>query len=296
LNALADAINASGANVQATVVNVGSSSAPDYRLSVQSLQYAPDTIQLSDSSNTDLLNTISTGSYVQYQVNGQPATPIDSTTRTVTISPGLTLNLLKAGTATVSVSQSTAGLSTAVSSFVSAYNAVADELTKNRGQNGGPLAGESIVYQLQNVLRNLAQYAAPSGNLGALASLGISFDNTGHLQFDQATFGQTAPNDVLNFFGSEAGSGFLQAASNALTEVNDSTNGLLPQATQATISEISSIGAKISSDQDTVNQLQTSLTQQMSAADAAIASLEQQVSQITALFAAMQQESRNFTS
>ncbi len=70
LNGLADAINASSAGVQATLVNVGSTSAPDYRLSVQGKKYAGSSIQMSDGSTT-LLNTLTTGSPVTYQINGQ---------------------------------------------------------------------------------------------------------------------------------------------------------------------------------------------------------------------------------
>ncbi len=208
LNGLAQGLNASGANVQATVVNVGSSSSPDYRLSVQSLNYAPDTIQLSDGTN-NLLNTLTTGSNVQYQVNGQPSTPISSNSRAVTISPGLTVNLLATGTANVDVSQSASSAGSAIGSFVNAYNSLVDELNKNRGQNGGALAGQSIVYELQNALQSMANYSASSGTLTSLTDVGISFDQNGHLQFDQSTFNAASPSDVLNFLGSEIGQWIL---------------------------------------------------------------------------------------
>lgn len=288
LNGLADAINTSGAGVQATVVNVGSPTAPDYRLSVQSTEYAPDTIQLTDSSSTQLLNTLATGSYVTYQVNGQPATPVDSTTRTVTISPGLAVTFAGTGTADLTVAQSTNGIAAALNSFVSAYNGAAQELNKNRGQNGGALSGDSIVYQLQGALRNIVDYIAPSGNVNGLASIGLSFDESGNLQFDQSTFNEASPSDVLSFFGSETGGGFLQNAENVMTSITDPTTGMLPQATQSITSELSDIGTEISSDQDNVNNLQQTLIQQMAAADAAISSLEQQLTEITGLFNAQQ--------
>jgi flagellar hook-associated protein 2 len=288
LNGLANAINASGAGVQATVVNVGSSTAPDYRLSVQSTEYAPDTIQLTDSSSTQLLNTLATGSYVTYQVNGQPATPVDSTTRTVTISPGLAVTFAGTGTTDITVGQNTIGIGAALNSFVSAYNGAAQELNKNRGQNGGALTGDSIVYQLQGALRNIVDYIAPSGNVNGLASIGLSFDESGNLQFDQSKFNGASPGDVLSFFGSETGSGFLQNAEDVMTSITDPTTGMLPQATQSITSELSDIGDKISSDQDNVNNLQQTLIQQMAAADAAISSLEQQLNEITGLFNAQQ--------
>lgn len=287
LNGLAQAINASGANVQATVVNVGSSSAPNYRLSVQSLDYAPDSIQLSDGTN-NLLNTLTTGSYVQYQVNGQPSTPINSDSRTLDLSPGLTVNVLGTGTANVTVSQSVSAISNTLSSFVNAYNTAVSDLAKNRGQNGGALTGQSIVYELQDALNSLANYSTGSGNVTSLADLGISFDQSGTLQFDPSALTQAAPGDVVNFLGTESSGGFLQAANNIMTGVDDPTTGTLTQETQSISTQISTVGTQITKDQQQVSQLQQTLTTQMSAADAAISSLEQQVSEITDLFTTMQ--------
>src|SRR5581483_8635681 len=211
LDALVQAINSSGANVQATVVNVGTSSAPDYRLSVQSSNYAPANIQLSDGTN-NLLQTVTPGSYVQYQVNGQPSTPINATSRQATISPGLTLSLLSAGTVDITVAASTSAVSTALNTFVSAYNNAVSELQKNRGQNGGALSGQSIVYELQNQLNNLANYSGSgTGSVNSLADLGLSFDSSGNLEFDSSVLDGDNSQDVLNFLGSTSTTGFLQA-------------------------------------------------------------------------------------
>lgn len=291
LNGLVQAINGSGAALQATVVNVGSSGSPDYRLSIQSLNYSPDTVQLSDGTNS-LLSTLSTGSYVQYQVNGQPASPappINSNSRTLSLSPGLSVNVLQTGTANVTVSQNTSGIVNALTTFVNAYNNATDELNKNRGQSGGALAGQSIVYQLQSALGSLTNYTAPSGNISSLANIGITFDTNGHLQFSPTTLNQSATSDVLSFLGSETGGGFLQAANSVVTGITDPTKGMLPNATTSLTSEISSVGTQITNDQQQITTLQTSLTAQMSAADAAISSMEQQLTEITDLFLAMQQ-------
>jgi hypothetical protein len=61
------------------------------------------------------------------------------------------------------------------------------------------------------------------------------------------------------------------------------------------VTQLSHISTQISADQDSVNQLQQTLTKQMSAADAAISSLEQQVAEMTMLFSTMQQDSKSAT-
>jgi flagellar hook-associated protein 2 len=294
LNGLAAAINASGAPVQATVVNVGGSASPDYRLSIQGTQYSSAAIQLNDGAQ-DLLTTLSTGSSVAYQINGLPATPVTSTSRSLAISPGVTVNVLAAGAANITVSQNAGALSTALSSFATSYNSVADELIKNRGQNGGALAGQSVLRQLSSVLSNLGNYSGTSpGGVNSLSDLGLSFDLNGHLQFDSSAFDSATSGSLtaaLSFLGSETGGGFLQAADSALTSVTDPVKGLITQQTQSIASSLNTITTKIGTAQANLATFQTNLTNQMAQADAAIASLQQQESEITSLFAAEQTNS-----
>ncbi len=294
LDGLVKAINNSGANVQATVVNVGGSDFPDYRLSIQGLDYSPLAVQLNDGTN-DLLQTITTGSYVQYQVNGQPSVPINDTSRQVTVSPGVNVTLLTTGSVDVTVAPSTGAISNALNAFVTAYNNTAAELEKNRGKNGGALSGESIVYDLQAQLQNLVNVNSGSGSLGSLSDLGLSFDSNGVLQFDQAAFSSLDPKAVESSLGGISTGGFLQSASNVLSSITDPTNGTLTEATQTVTGEISDLGTQITDQQTSVTNLQNTLMTQMAAADAAISTLEQQVTQITDLFTAEQEDSRSIT-
>ena len=300
LNGLVSAINASAADVQATIVNVGGSSSPDYRLSVQGRKYAATAIQLSDGSNNSILTTLSTGSNVTYQVNnrevnGQPAI-VNSDSRSIALAPGLTVNALQIGSTDINVTQGTSSISDALTSFAAAYNAVVDELAKSRGQSGGALSGDSIIYTLQDSLRNLANSGTQSGSVYSIADLGLTFDQNGHLQFDPSVLSQATSKsltDVQNFLGTASSGGFLKAANDILTSIDDPTTGSLPQATQSLTNEISSIATQISSQQDRINLLQQTLTEQMSKADAAISSLQQQVTYYTTLFTTMRQNNSN---
>jgi flagellar hook-associated protein 2 len=295
LDALVQAINSSGASVQATVVNVGTSSAPDYRLSIQSSNYAPANIQLSDGTN-NLLNTVTPGTYVQYQVNGQPATPINATSRQATISPGLTVSLAGTGTANITVAASTGAVSNALNTFVSAYNSAVGELQKNRGKSGGALSGQSIIYALQNQLNNIANYnGGGTGSVNSLANIGLAFDSNGNLTFDASALSTDNPQDVLNFLGGTSTGGFLQTANGMLNGITDATTGTLTNATQTMTNELSQIGTQISNQETSISNLQKTLTTQMASADAAISSLEQQVTEITDLFTSMQQNARSIS-
>ena len=291
LNSLVAAINASGAPVQATVVNVGGTASPNYELSIQGTQYANTAIQLNDGKQ-NLLTQLSLGSPVTYQVNGQPSTPASSSTRSLSISTGLTVDALATGTANVTVAQSASGVSSALSSLVTSYNAAVDEVNNNRGQNGGALAGQSILLQLSNVLHSLTDYSgtSSSGSVQSPTDLGLTFDTNGHLQFDSTVFNSAASSsisDVMSFLGSESGAtGFLSAASTALSSVTDTTSGAIVQQMSSLATSISNIGTEITNDQTRLTLMQSNLTAQMAAADAAVASMQSQVSELTAMFSA----------
>ena len=77
LASLVSAINSSSAGVQATMVNVGTQGAMDYRLSIQDNQMEDVPIQLTalngSSPNQTLLSPQTPGAATTYRVNGKPS-------------------------------------------------------------------------------------------------------------------------------------------------------------------------------------------------------------------------------
>jgi flagellar hook-associated protein 2 len=290
LQDLATAINTQAAGqVQATLVNVGSSASPDYRLSLQAVNLGTDAIDLADSSG-DLISNSTPGELASYSIDGLP-TPVTGTSRSVTLSPGLTVNLVAqspAGTpTTVTVGNSPTGLASAFSSFAGSYNAALDVLSQYHGQNGGALEGSSLVQSLTGVLDQISNFNGGSP-AQSLANFGITVDQTGALSVDTTAFGNAANanfSTLLSTLGNSATGGFLQTATNLLAGVEDATNGTLKIEEGSVAGQITSQQALIASEQSRVNQLQTNLTQQIALADTAIASLESQVSFVTGLFA-----------
>ena len=88
LNDLAGAINSqAGGQVQATLINVGSTGSPDYRLSLTAARLGPVSIDLTDSSNASLIQESDPGALASYKVAGLSAS-LTSDSRTVTLAPG----------------------------------------------------------------------------------------------------------------------------------------------------------------------------------------------------------------
>ena len=286
LNALAQAINAGNYGVTATIINLGSPSSPDYRLSVETTSLGNTAVQLNDGSQ-NLLGVLSTGTPAQYQVDGQPSTPISSDSRTVTIAPGVTADLTGAGQTTLTVAPDSTGAANALSAFATAYNQALAELNVNHGTAGGALTGQNIVLSLSQSLRQLGSYTGGSGNVQNLANLGLTFNSDGTLSFNQSTFESaqaSSPNDVASFLGSTTGGGFLGMATSMLNGLEDPNSGIFAQTQNSYQQQINSDNQEITDTQTRITAMQNNLTAQMAQADALIASLESQVTYFTTYF------------
>ena len=285
LDGLATAINDSNAGVSATIVNLGTNSSPDYRLALSSTELGPDTIQLNDGTS-DLLSTVQAGTDTQYTVNGN-TTVLSSNSDQVTLAPGLTATLVGANpteTVNITVAASQGNLSSALSSFATAYNAAVTAVAGQVGQSGGALAGQSLVYELQNALSKIAQFTGASGAVQSLSDLGLTLGSDGNLTFDSSQFSSQSASGIQQFLGGLTSGGFLQSVNNTLNTFTDTTTGTLADEYNNVGTQITNDQNEISTDQDRVNLIQANLSQQLSQADAAIAVLQQQNTFYTNLF------------
>jgi flagellar hook-associated protein 2 len=306
-SSVAQAINAQyGSLVSATTVNVGSSASPDYRISLQAKKLSADALDIK-SDGVSLAAVQHNGQPAQYQVNGS-GNVVSSDSASISIADGVNLTLLgtSSGAVTVNVTRSTSTLASALSTFVSAYNAAVTELAGQRGQSGGALQGQSIVSQLSRALGKMATFTSSSGTVSGFRSLGITLGQDGTLTVD---YSQLQLKDLFDsgsvnaFLGSapdatdttKAGSGFLKAASDVLKSIADSSAGLIPALQASLKSQLTTTAASITARQAQVTQMQDRLVNQMALNDAAIASMEQQYSFLSAMFEATQTSSRQYS-
>lgn len=296
LNAMATAINQAGAGVAATVIDIGSPSAPDYRLSLESTATEDIPIDLKAADGTSLMTVQTHGSEAAYQVNGQPPGGIQSTSQDVTIAPGVDATIQGTGSTTITVSRNTTALNTAMNTLVTAYNDAMTELGQYHGQNGGVLEGQSEVWQIESDLRSMIDYTGGTGSATSLIGLGLSFDSTGQLSFDSSALNSASMSDIDSFFGDGTQNGFLLNAENLLNGIDDPTSGTLTAALSSISTQMQDTTTEIDDAQQRVSVLQDNLTTQMSSADATIAMLEQQSTYFTDLFQAMKQDSQDISS
>ena len=290
LQDLASAINSqSNGQVQATLVNVGSTSSPDYRLSLQSGTLTAGAVDLQDSSGNDLISSSTAGSPASYSVDNSAS--IQSASRTITLSPGLTVNLIgqsaSGASTTITVGNNASTLASAFSSFAGSYNAAVDAIGQYHGQNAGALEGDSLLQTLTSALDQLGNYTNGSP-ASALANYGITLDQTGQLAVDTSKF-TTAANanfgQLLTTISNTTTGGFLQTAEFLLNGIEDPTTGAVKTEEKSVASQLKAAQTHVANEQAAVNQIQTNLTQQIALADSAIAELESQASYVTGLFA-----------
>jgi flagellar hook-associated protein 2 len=285
LEGLASAINSSSANVQATIVNLGSGSSPDYRLVLTGDDLGTDTMTLSDGT-TNLLGAVTGGEPAEYSVNG--STEVQSNSTQVTLSPGLTVNLLStsAEPVTITVSTSYSALQNALSSFATAYNSAVSAVNAQIGQNAGPLSGDDVVDTLRDALQSLTQYSSGSGAVSSLNDLGLSVDDSGNMSFDASTFSALNPADIAQFLGTATSGGFMEAATSTLSSITDESTGNIETDYAALQTQITEQNLNISNEQTRITDMETNLQNELSQADAAIATLQSQKTYYADLFQA----------
>lgn len=299
LSGLVDAIDANSLNgVRATMVNVGSNSAPDYRLSLKASKLGDFAVTLTDGV-IQLQSEQVRGEVATYKVNGSGKVS-QSDSRSVTIAPGLSVNLIGVSTAgqptSITLTRESAAVSTALTSLVNAYNAAVDEVDKHHGTAGGALAGQAVIRNLTSALQKMTSHVAPGAGVYSLAALGVSLDQTGHMDFNEMSFYAANFADsagITNFLGSSSTKGFLHDAFSALGEVEDAVTGTLATAKKALDGQSTALDKQIADKQGYIDDMQADLEQRMAAADALVATLEQQYNYISQMLDSMNTQSTN---
>jgi flagellar hook-associated protein 2 len=283
LNDLATYINGLGAGVTANVVNDGTGA----RLSlVSNSSGAANDVVISGETGLNF-SRAATGADASLQVDG---IPIDSASNTITgVVQGVTFNLVSAGgPVNVSVSEDVDSATQAVTGFINAYNAVVGNVNQEFtvGANGvqGPLAGDSTLRMLQDMLLGSGSYSNGSNSgVATLADLGITMNDDGTLTLDSGTLqGEMQSNfgAVQNFFQGASQNGFANSLTTQLNTMTDATNGAFTVDLQSIANENTDLQGRIADFQTYLQSQETLLTAEYNQADALLQQLpiiEQQI-------------------
>jgi flagellar hook-associated protein 2 len=195
LSSIADAINASGAGVLATVQQVSGG----YALAITSQatgaasNYKITVSNDSDGNNTDTsglsqlaydptaasgagknMTLEQSGTNANYSVNGVSAT--SSSNNGIQLATAVSANLLQTGTASITVGVDYTQLSSAAQNLVSAFNTLENSIN-TLTNNGAALQDDAVTAQLSSSLNQqiLTSYDNGSSTLTTLSQIGLQF-------------------------------------------------------------------------------------------------------------------------
>jgi flagellar capping protein FliD len=280
LNGLVQAINSAGAGVTASENN-------GY-LTIATNNGLANTIQLDDTTPANVISNTNQGSNADFFLNNVEVTRSSNTINDVVSGISFTLNNTTSVTnpsVTLTVSTDASQLSSALQTLVTSYNSLVDQMNQQKGQSGGVLVGDSLIWQISNDMQQLATYWNPnsSGGIHSLSDLGIEFDDTGKMSLNTSTFNtlsQSQISDAFNFLGSST-SGLGALASN-FTQITDPIEGLIQMQLTDYQNEDTHLNTQIGNLTTQAAIAQNALTAQVQAADALCAQLASEQQNVNA--------------
>lgn len=285
------AINNAATGISATIINDGTA---DHLVLTANATGTANTITITGSDvgggsgwTGGPFNYTGTGSYngwtestpagnATLDINNIPVTSASNTLASAI--SGITVNLLKAGSTTLTVSRDTSNIATLVNAFVKAYNDVVKTATNLGSYNAstkvaGSLNGDSALRSTQSQLRNLIG-SIPSAIAGAalerFSDIGVSLLKDGSLSVDSSKLSAaissnfTGVANLLAAYGSE-----FKTATGNLT----GTSGIITARTDGINASIKTIAKQEEVVSDRLTQIEARFRKQFTSLDTLISSL-----------------------
>jgi flagellar hook-associated protein 2 len=288
--------------------NATDSTSPLAKLTVTSAVTTDSTAPVGSSAITSANNfwtQTSAAQDAQLTVNG---TLVTSSTNTITGSiPGVTLTLdpnddKTIGKQTLTISSDDSSVESDLSAFVTAYNAVIDQLnslaapgTAGVQGSGGMLLGDEMINQIGTTIASIVGGKVSNGGLqGTLASLGISFQtNTGGQPFAELQIDadpnlpvldnviSTNPALIGALFNDTSG---IAQQLNSVLDAYTSDKGIIANRTDALSADITALGKQQDDLNDYAAQLTSQYSDQFTALNTLMAQAQSNQNYLTALF------------
>jgi flagellar hook-associated protein 2 len=235
-----------------------------------------------------LISNTNQGSNADFFLNGIEVTRSSNTINNIISGVSFILTgqtTSSAPSATITVSSIASQLSSALQSLVSNYNALQAQMVQQEGKSGGVLVGDSLIWQISNDMQQLATYWNPSAtsSIHSLSDLGIEFNNTGQMSFNQNTFNSLSSSqisDAYAFLGSSTSG--LAALANNFTAITDPIEGVITLQQNDYTTEDQHLNDRITAMTQQATVAQNALTAKVQSADALVAQLQSEQNSVNA--------------
>jgi flagellar hook-associated protein 2 len=326
LDGIAAAINSSGGNFSASVINDGNPGSP-YRLMVSGLDTrnytidfsglttpptAPNGAAYANPSFPQSGATYVAGSDASFTLDGLTMTRNSNTVGDAL--PGVTLNLLRGGGATSSftISNDSKSVTDKINEFISSFNSAVTIIQQQSVYNAatktaGVLSGDSTIRNLQAGLQNIlgSQVSGVSGPYSVASQIGIKTKSDGTLELDAAKLSSALGsnfNGVIDLFTRNSGTSGLPDNQYGLAEqfkkrLEQLTkpyisayfdgNGIIASRINTIKSQMTGIDNQVARMETLVAQKEESLNRQFAAMEKLVNSLQTQGSQLNSILNSM---------
>ena len=307
---LVEAINnANISGISATVANLGTSAAPDYQIRIVNTSDTAATIALSAGNDFSGLAFTSADAVAgSLTING---TTVARSSNTISdLIPGLTINLVGTGNSTITVAQDNSALSSKISAFVTAFNAL-DKSLKDissydaTAKKGAALYGDAAIVGLRREIRSIITSTLgvdSTTSYNRLSQVGVSFKTDGTLSLDSTVLNtaiSTNFNKVAKLFSGTGVStdslglhGFAYQLNTVLTTATG-IDGSITNRKSSLQSDIRRLQARAEQEQLRLADLQQMYQKQYTALDRTVSSLNSMASYLTNQFDAMSNTQKN---
>ncbi len=307
LSTLAAAINGKGIGVNASVITDSTGS----RLSLVSgtggtAGALTVTSALSDTTTSNSAVTVHDGAPATDAILTVDGVRVTSGTNTIsTAIPGVTFQLLAtpASPSTqiqIQITNDTASVSTAVSTLVTAYNAVAKDLktqeSKDSSGNAEPLYGSPVLASIQTQLSSALTFfnastpvSASGVTYNSLSAIGVGYNNDGTLSLNTDTLTSALTTNFSDVVGLLQNSGgFGQGLSTTLNGLSaTATYGVIHTAQGQNAAQEAALKKSISNEEALLATQKISLTAELNTANEILQSIPSQLNQINQIYSAV---------
>ena len=235
LQNLADEINRTASvyngNFRASVINVGTSSNPQYKLVIAGTKTGADnSFTISDTGNAVSTLDLTNIQDAQNAVATANGLQVQSDTNTFANIPGLSFTAFQTGSTVLQIQKDNKPITDALQAIVNYYNQLVDTAAKETGK-GGKLSGEYGLNQIVNGIFNQLQPLFTADI--------INFDRTtGHISLNTSKLNDALTNNSLDLQNT-----LNNVKNNLTTYLNPYTqfNGILDQYNKSYDSQIQNI-------------------------------------------------------
>jgi flagellar hook-associated protein 2 len=230
------------------------------------------------------------GRDAQFTVNGLSITSAsNSITNAI---PGVSLSLVKTGTASVDVSTDHTALKDTIKAFIADYNKLRDFFANQSTSNPLtgkqlPLANDVILRQvLSDIRATLLGANANGGTYSYLSEIGIEFEQSGQLKFVETTFDSAMGSDPAEvkklFQGTTGVEGVFDLMKTRLENL-DATDGMIKMQRDSLDTVLDNYRDRILAQEMRLEVRRSELTRMYAAADQAISQLNAMNAQLQSI-------------